>query len=250
MGVVHAKTPPGPRERRTRAQQIRPSTFLRYGIATLAIALVVLLKQLLDPLIAQQSPFLLLSAAVMVGAWFGGLGPGLLATALGVVAADYLFLPPVGSFTPLGVAFLPLLLFVLQGALISVLVEALRSARRRAESRTLEAQRRQEDLRQSEERFRLLVDGVKDYAIFMLDPEGRVATWNEGAQRTMGYEAQEIAGEHYSIFYTEEAIEGGHPEEELRVAAKRGRYEEERLQVCKDGSRFCAHVATTALRDE
>jgi PAS domain S-box-containing protein len=248
--VVHAKTPPGPRERRTRAQQIRPSTFLRYGVATLAISLVVLLKQLLDPLIAQQSPFLLLSAAVMVAAWFGGLGPGLLATALGAVAADYLFLPPVGSFTPLNVAFLPLLLFVLQGALISVLVEALRSARRGAESRTLEAQRRQEDLRQSEERFRLLVEGVRDYAIFMLDPEGRVATWNEGAQRTMGYEAAEITGEHLSVFYTEEDVERGNPESELRIAATEGRYEKESLQVCKDGSRFWAHVATTALRDE
>jgi PAS domain-containing protein len=219
---VHAKTPPGPRERRTRAQQIRPSTFLRYGVATLAIALVVLLKQLLDPLIAQQSPFLLLSAAVLVGAWFGGLGPGLLATALGAVAADYLFLPPVGSFTPLNVAFLPLLLFLLQGALISVLVEALRSARRRAEARTLEAQRRQEDLRQSEERFRLLVEGVRDYAIFMLDPEGRVATWNEGAQRTMGYEAQEITGEHLSVFYTEEDVERGPPRERSASGGDRG----------------------------
>ncbi|MDP8947115.1 MAG: SpoIIE family protein phosphatase [Actinomycetota bacterium] len=247
---MHAKTPPGPRERRTRAQQIRPSTFLRYGVATLAIALVVLLKQLLDPLIAQQAPFLLLSAAVLVAAWFGGLGPGLLATVLGAVAADYLFLPPVGSFTPLNAAFLPLLLFLLQGALISVLVEALRSARRRAEARTLEAQRRQEDLRQSEERFRLLVEGVRDYAIFVLDSEGRVATWNEGAERTMGYEAQEITGEHLSVFYTEEDVERGHPERDLRVAATEGRYEEEGLRVCKGGSRLWAHVVITALRDE
>ncbi len=95
----------------------------------------------MDPLIAEQSPFLLFAAAVMVGAWFGGLGPGLLATGLGALAADYFFLAPAGSFTPLDLAFLPLLLFVLQGALISYLVEALRSARGRAEARTLEFQR-------------------------------------------------------------------------------------------------------------
>ena len=229
---------------------MKRSTLLQYGVAALAVALVILLKLLVDPLIAEQSPFLLLAAAVMVGAWFGGLGPGLLATALGALAADYFFLLPVGSFTPLGLAFLPLLLFVLQGVLISVLVEALRSARQRAEARTQEAQEKQEELRTSEERFRHLVEGVKDYAIFMLDSEGRVTTWNEGAQRTMGYEAREITGEHFSIFYTEEYTARDHPEEELRVAEEEGRYEEEGLRVGKDGSRIWAHVVITALRDE
>src|SRR3712207_8731729 len=109
------------------------------------------------------------AAAVMVAAWFGGLGPGLLATGLGAVAGDYFFLPPVGSFTPLNVALLPIFLFALQGGLISVLVEALRSARERAEASTQQARRHQESLRQSEERFRLLVEGVRDYAIFMLE---------------------------------------------------------------------------------
>ena len=228
----------------------RSSPFLAYGVAVVAVALVILLKLLVDPLIAEQSPFLLLAAAVMVGAWFGGLGPGLLATALGALAADYFFLLPVGSFTPLGLAFLPLLLFVLQGVLISVLVEALRSARQRAEARTQEAQEKQEELRTSEERFRHLVEGVKDYAIFMLDPEGRVTTWNEGAQRINGYTAEEITGEHFSIFYTEEDTARDHPEEELRVAEEEGRYEEEGLRVGKDGSRIWAHVVITALRDE
>src|ERR671916_3289831 len=103
---------------------MKRSTLLQYGVAALAVALVILLKLLVDPLIAEQSsPFLLLAAAVMVGAWFGGLGPGLLATALGALAADYFFLLPVGSFTPLSVSFLPLLLFTLQGGLISLLVE-------------------------------------------------------------------------------------------------------------------------------
>ena len=77
-------------------------------------------------------------------------------------------------------------------------------------------------LSESEERFRLLVEGVKDYAIFMLDPEGHITTWNPGAQRIKGYEAEEILGEHFSIFYTDEDIERGHPEEELRIAAAEG----------------------------
>ena len=229
----------------------RSSLLLRYGVAVIAIALVLGLKLALDPLFAEhQSPFLMFAAAVMVAAWFGGLGPGLLATALGAVAGDYFFLPPVGSFTPLSVALLPIFLFALQGGLISILVEALRSARERAEASTQQARRHQESLRQSEERFRLLVEGVRDYAIFMLDPEGRVTTWNEGAQRINGYEAREILGRHFSVFYTQEDAERGHIEEELRVAAEEGRYEEEGLRVRSDGSTFWASALITALRDE
>jgi PAS domain S-box-containing protein len=105
-------------------------------------------------------------------------------------------------------------------------------------------------LRESEERFRLLVEGVKDYAIFMLDAEGYITTWNEGAQRIKGYEAEEIIGEHFSIFYTEEDIERGHPDEELRIATADGSYEEEGLRVRQDGSTFWASVLITALRDQ
>jgi PAS domain S-box-containing protein len=225
-------------------------SWLRYGVAVLAVGVVVLVKLLVDPLITDQSPFLLLAGAVMVAAWFGGLGPGLLATALGAIGADYFFLTPVGSFTGLDLQALPVVLFVLQGLLISGLVEALHSARHRADVSTLEARDHLEGLRRSEERFRLLVEGVEDYAIFMLDHEGRVASWNEGAERIIGYTVQEIVGKHFSIFYTQEDIERGHPEEELKVAAEEGRYEEEGLRARKDGSRFWASVVITALRDE
>ncbi|MDQ3930563.1 MAG: DUF4118 domain-containing protein, partial [Chloroflexota bacterium] len=105
---------------------------LRYGVAALAVGVALLVKLLLEPWITPQSPFLLLAGAVVVGAWFGGLGPGLLATALGALCADYFILAPEGSPTGLGAAFLPLLLFTLQGLLISALVQALRSARDRA----------------------------------------------------------------------------------------------------------------------
>jgi len=110
--------------------------------------------------------------------------------------------------------------------------------------------RTREILQESEERFRLLVEGVKDYAIFMLDADGYVTTWNLGAQRMKGYEPEEIIGEHFSIFYTDEDVQRGHPEEELRIAATDGSYEEEGIRVRKDGSHFWASVLITALRDE
>ena len=108
----------------------------------------------------------------------------------------------------------------------------------------------EEQLRHSEERFRLLVEGVSDYAIFMLDVNGQVATWNAGAQRIKGYEADEIIGQHFRRFYPPEALESGWPEHELRVAAAEGRFEDEGWRVRKDGSRFWAQVTITALRDE
>ena len=107
----------------------------------------------------------------------------------------------------------------------------------------------EEALQQSDQRFRLLVDNVRDYAIFMLDPEGRVANWNEGAERLKGYRAEEIIGQHFSRFYPQEDIEKGKPEHELRVAATDGRHEDEGWRVRKDGSRFWANVMITAVRD-
>jgi PAS domain S-box-containing protein len=103
---------------------------------------------------------------------------------------------------------------------------------------------------QSEKRFRLLVASVQDYAIFMLDPEGRVVTWNAGAQRIKGYKAEEIIGQHFSRFYPPESVERGWPAEELRRAAAEGRIEDEGWRVRKDGSKFRANVVITALRDE
>ena len=97
------------------------------------------------------------------------------------------------------------------------------------------------------ERFRALVASVKDYAIFMLDPQGRVATWNPGAERIKGYRAEEIIGRHFSRFYTPEDLEIGKPDHELKEAATEGQSEDEGWRVRKDGSRFWANVVITAV---
>jgi PAS domain S-box-containing protein len=107
----------------------------------------------------------------------------------------------------------------------------------------------EEELRRAEERFHHLVDAATDYAIFMLDLGGRVATWNEGARRIKGYEASEIIGRHFSVFYTPEDRASGKPSRVLETLKREGRFEDERWRVRKDGTRFWANVVITALRD-
>ena len=112
-----------------------------------------------------------------------------------------------------------------------------------------ERKRAEEQLRETEERFRLIVDGVNDYALFMLDTEGRVATWNSGAEKLKGYKAEEIIGQHFSKFYPEEALVAGRPKRELDEVLIHGHLHDEGWRVRKDGSRFYAHVLITAVYD-
>lgn len=115
-------------------------------------------------------------------------------------------------------------------------------------TRDLTARKRYEEtLRQSEERFRLLVNGVQDYAIYMLSPEGAVTSWNEGAHRIKGYDATEIIGKHYSQFYVAEDVEKGKPLAALAIAKEQGRCEDEGWRLRKDGSKFWARTTITPL---
>ena len=137
----------------------------------------------------------------------------------------------------------------------NVVITALRSASGEVRgfakiTRDLTGRRRQEEaLRLGEERFRLLIESVRDYAIFMLDTQGRVASWNAGAERIKGYRAEEIIGEHFRVFHNEEARRRGWPEEALRRARDEGRYEEEGIRLRRDGTTFWANVVITPVWD-
>src|SRR5579862_5919880 len=104
-------------------------------------------------------------------------------------------------------------------------------------------------IRVGSDQFRLMVEGVLDYGIFMLDTEGHIATWNAGAERIKGYQESDIIGKHFSIFYPEGDVRSGKPEWDLDVARQQGRFEDEGWRLRKDGSKFWANVIITAIRD-
>jgi PAS domain S-box-containing protein len=215
--------------------KLRRSALWRYAIAVLAVAIALLVTWQLAGLLNRTfTP--LFFAAVMVSSWYGGMGPGLVAAILSALAIDYFFLSPINA---LSLAFTDILLLSVF-LLVALLISSLNASRYRAET----------SLRQSEERFRLLVEGVKDYAIFMLDTTGHVMSWNAGAERLIGFRAKEILGQHFSRFYTAQDIEQAKSEHSLRIAAAEGRYADESWRVRKDESWFWADVVITALRDE
>src|SRR5205823_961226 len=152
---------------------------------------------------------------------------------------------------PLNESLLLLLAFistvVFTGLVLCAVISELSRAMGELRSRVLERTRM---LGESERRFRLMVESVVDYAIFMLDSDGRVASWNAGAQRILGYSADEIVGESLSQFYPREDLERGEPQVELGAAKAEGRFEQEGWCVRKDGSTFWANAVVTAVRDD
>ena len=152
---------------------------------------------------------------------------------------------------PLNESLLLLLAFisavVFTGLVLCAVISELNRAMGELQSRVLERTRM---LGESERRFRLMVESVVDYAIFMLDSDGRVASWNAGAQRILGYSADQIVGESLSRFYSREELERGEPQLELEVAKAEGRFQHEGWRVRKDGSTFWANVVVTAVRDD
>ena len=212
----------------------RPSAAARYGVAVVSVVLFVTAKLLLAQTPIPQSPFLLLSAAVMVAAWFGGLGPGLLATALATAAGDYFFWSPFGSFTGPNLNALPLALFALQGVLISALAQALRSATTRAESSVLEAKSHRAALQESERRFRALVQNSSD-VITIVDAGGAISYVSPAVESVTGYRPEELVGKSVFDHVHPDELEQGrsafaeiwsqpgiHPPFELRVPHKDG----------------------------
>jgi PAS domain S-box-containing protein len=210
----------------------------RYGMAIIGVAVAAAARMALDPLLGEELPLFLFAFPVILAAWFGGLWPGLLATALSLALGDYLFIAPRGKLLHYGdlITWNRVSFLFFFGLVISILAERLRGIIK------IEMD--------SRERYRLLVEGVEDYAILMLDSGGRVISWNSGAEQITGYKEHEILESDLSVFFTPEEIKKGKPQHLLEVAAAAGRCEEEGWQVRKDGSRYWAGVVTTALRDE
>ncbi|NDJ20502.1 PAS domain S-box protein [Nostoc sp. B(2019)] len=228
-----------------------------YSIAFLTVLLALLLTLLLWQLYRLNSIYPLFLAAVMVSSWYGGFNPGLLATFLSAIVCAYFLLPPFYSLAVSGFNVVGLLQFVLVALLISLLNTALRQARSQAQKNAKAAQQNyeclrqiQDSLRQSEERYRLLVEGVTNYAIFMLDPNGNFTSWNIGAERILGYQEAEIIGQPFERIFSPEAIERGQPQQALRQAVTEGFSRENRWHIRKDGTFFWAHCVITPLRDE
>jgi PAS domain S-box-containing protein len=159
--------------------------------------------------------------------------------------------------TSVDVSLVQLLIFTSVVAVTGLVISAVVGERRRA----MEALRRSRDelerrvaerthaFKRSEETFRMLVEGIQDYAIFMLDPNGNIVSWNKGAAKIKGYTADEIIGQHFSRFYPAEAIERYWPQQELELAKAQGRFEDTGWRIRKDGSQFWANVIITALYD-
>jgi PAS domain S-box-containing protein len=139
-----------------------------------------------------------------------------------------------------------------EGVLVTAAIRNI-SVRKDAEKHLaqMEGRRRlvEEELRESEERYRMVLDGVKDHAIFMMDPKGQIISWNAGAERIKGYRADQIIGRNFSCFFPPEDVKRGRPEEVLRITAANGWHEEQGMRVRKDDSQFFASVRFTALRD-
>jgi len=155
-----------------------------------------------------------------------------------------------GSVFPLEIMLSPLR--SAEGILVTAAIRDI-SVRKAAELHLAETESRrltsEAALRESEERYRMLLDGVRDYAIFMIDPTGRIVSWNAGAERIKGYRAEEILGCNFSCFFTQDEIDRGRPAQILRMTAESGRHEEQGMRIRKDGTRFLASIVITALRD-
>lgn len=233
----------------------RHSGILRYGVAAIASLIALFLTQALWHRIQPALyPFFL--AAVMLSSWFGGLGPGIVSTIFGALLSEHFFLTPNESSGSIWSGLGRVSYFASVAVLICVLNARLRYTQKRAEANAREVQcnqtlllQSQKTLQQSEERYRLLIEGVTDYAIFILNPQGCIQSWTIGAERILGYQEVEVIGQPFSLLFTEDAIQQGIPEKVLREASQ-GVSKENRWHIRKDKTCFWAHCVITALWDE
>ncbi|MBD2256275.1 PAS domain S-box protein [Pseudanabaena sp. FACHB-2040] len=224
---------------------------LRYGLAVITTVVSLLIRLLLVPILGLAGPFLLFAPAIMLSAWYGGFKPGLVATALSCLLANYFLVEHTNSLAIATLSDLVrMLVFAVIGVQISFLSGRLLSERWRALASARQAEAVADSLERSEKRYRLMIENVRDYAIYSLDPAGSILSWNNGAERLQGYEANEVIGRHFSCFYVPDEVEQGLPQQALDQAAAEGRWEQQGWRMRKDGSRFWADIVLTALWDE
>ncbi len=209
---------------------------MRYGIAVLATALSLVLWLLLARVLGSDVPLLVFILGVMVATRYGGLKPGLLAIALSILAVSLTAQRHHSVYLIHFPQAIRLILFLLVGLLVTWIMETLHVARNRS--------------RTEEERFRLLVEGVKDYALFMMDVGGTIVSWNPGAERLLGYQEAEIVGQPFACIFTPEDIARNMPQTERDEAVAKGRASDERWHVRKDGTRFFATGVVHPLYDD
>jgi PAS domain S-box-containing protein len=214
---------------------MRTDGIKQYALALACVLAVILLRAVLAPVLGYRSPFLLFTLAIMVAAAYGGLHSGIAATVLSTVAGALLFSGDFFSYSAYELGdFVNVAMFVGIGFGISTINDRVQRLRRVAAA--------------EEEKYRLLVESVTDYAIYGLDPKGCVVSWNAGAERITGYSADEIIGRHYSTFHTPEERETKVPERELQLATYERLHRIEGWRVRKDGTRFWAESTITSLR--
>ncbi|MCA1583327.1 MAG: PAS domain S-box protein [Acidobacteria bacterium] len=221
-----------------------PSRWRPYALPVVFAVAALLVRALLEETVALDPRYLVYLVAVVAAAALGGLWPGLLTAGLGAVAGLVRFQP---SRDPVFLIDVPttisLVSYLTLSVVVSAVLDALLRALRRAEAHC-------RDLAENEASFRLLVDSIRDYAIFMLDADGLVATWNAGAERITGYVASEIIGKPLAALYLDESRQNGAPARSLDQARRDGRAEDEAARQRKDGSRYRSNVVISALRHE
>ncbi|MBD1909362.1 MULTISPECIES: PAS domain S-box protein [unclassified Leptolyngbya] len=215
----------------------------RYSVAVLASLLALIIRFLLVPVLGYEAPLLVFIMPVMFAAWYGGLGPGLFATGLSALVGTYFFVQPLFTLGVTGIENgVRIAIFLTEGVMISYLNQALITSKERTERTALA-------LQESEENYRLLVESVQDYAIFMLDTDGKITTWNAGAERVSGYSTFEVVGRHFSLLFPPEVVEQDQAERKLEIATTEGQYQEQGWRRRKNGSLFWADIVLSALRD-
>ena len=236
----------------------RRSALQRYAVAVGGVVAMTVLRLGLHPSTETYFPVATLYLAVVAAAWWGGFGPGVVATILSLVVAGLFFIGQPGRFAVPGPdEWLLAISFVAANVLVCTMVEALHRARRSAEARAQDAREKQAALEaemarreQAEAQLGHIVESVHDFAIIAMDPDGRITRWNAAAARIFGYSADELCGRPAELLFTPEDRSENIPERELKTAREQGRSDDERWHIRKDGSQFYGSGSVWPIRDE